>query len=533
MGRYNKGTCKSLKVLLTVLFAAILLGAGCINNVDAAEVFYYEQSGYGWKLEEGKWNYIKEDGTKVVNWHLDGDGKWYFMNNDGIMQIGMIDWNGQKFFLGANGAMLMGWQTINGAKYYFRPDNGDMFVGTQTIDGKSYTFGADGKLLAENGEVQQETVPEVPATPDVPTAPEVPAVPEVPVTPEITNTPDTAYTPDINKAKWVLDANGRWFFYDENGALFKGWLNWKGQKYFLKSNGEMQVGWMTFNGATYYFRPGNGDMFVGSQVIDGQTYDFGADGKLMNDMSGWKIINGDTYFFDSTGKPVTGVVLIDDIQYGFTAEGKLDNSIIPWNLVLVNYNNSMPENFKLAKKKVSGYYVDANIAGALSAMIKAAKADGVTLKITSAYRTLATQERLYKNALNKYLKSGLSYEAAVLQTSLYHAEPGKSEHNLGLAIDFIAGSGLNEEFANTAAGIWLKEHAYEYGFILRYEEDTTDITRIAYEPWHYRFVGVDAARDIVASDVCFEKYFLNYYTVPVADNVEPEGVQSVPEVQQN
>ena len=527
MGRHYKGTCKQIKGLFIALCTVIMLGTVSVNSVDAADVFYYEQAGYGWKLEEGKWSYLKEDGTKVINWHLDGDGNWYFMNTDGIMQTGMIDWKGQKFFLGANGAMLMGWQTIDGVKYYFRPGNGDMFVGVQTIEGKSYTFGADGKLLEENGEIQPEVVPEVPA------APEVPVVPEVPVASEISNTPDTAYTPDINKAKWVLDANGKWFFYDENGVLFKGWLNWKGQKYLLKADGEMQVGWLSVDGAMYYFRPGNGDMFIGNQVIDGQTYNFGTDGKLVRNMTGWQTINGDTYFYDSKGKKVTGVVLIDGKQYGFTAEGKLDNSIIPWNLVLVNYNNSMPENFKLTKKKVSGYYVDANIAGSLSAMIKAAKADGVTLKITSAYRTLATQERLYKNALNKYLKSGLSYENALIQTNLYHAEPGKSEHNLGLAIDFIAGSGLDENFANTAAGIWLKEHAYEYGFILRYEEDTTDITRIAYEPWHYRFVGVDAARDIVASDVCFEKYFLNYYTVPVADNVEPEGVQSVPEVQQN
>lgn len=527
MGRHYKGTCKQIKGLLIALCTVVILGTNCVDEVDAA-VYYYEQDGYGWKQEDGKWSYVNEDGSKITGWLLDGDDNWYFMNQDGIMQTGMIIRNGQSYFLGANGAMLTGWQTINGAKYYFRPGNGDMFVGEQTIEGELYTFGADGKLLTEDGEVQPEVVPEVPAVPvvpEVPVTPKVPVTPEVPVAPGVTGTPDTAYTPDVNKAKWVLDANGKWFFYDENGDMFTGWLNWKGQKYFLKADGEMQVGWMTTDAGTYYFRPGNGDMFIGTQVIDGQTYEFGADGKLASGVTGWQTINGDTYFYDSTGKPVTGVVLIDDIQYGFTAEGKLDNSIIPWNLVLVNYNNSMPENFKLSKKKVSGYYVDARIAGSLSAMIKAAKADGVTLKITSAYRTLATQERLYKNALNKYLKSGLSYENALIQTNLYHAEPGKSEHNLGLAIDFIAGSGLDENFANTAAGIWLKEHAYEYGFILRYEEDTTDITHIAYEPWHYRFVGVDAARDIVASDVCFEKYFLNYYTVPVADNVVMEGVQ--------
>ena len=117
----------------------------------------------------------------------------------------------------------------------------------------------------------------------MPVASDGPVVPEVPVASEISNTPDTAYTPDINKAKWVLDANGKWFFYDENGALFKGWLNWKGQKYLLKADGEMQVGWLSVDGAMYYFRPGNGDMFVGVQTIEGKSYTFGADGKLLEE----------------------------------------------------------------------------------------------------------------------------------------------------------------------------------------------------------------------------------------------------------
>ena len=86
--------------------------------------------------------------------------------------------------------------------------------------------------------------------------------------------------------------------------------------------------------------------------------------------------------------------------------------------------------------------------------------------------------------------------------------PGTSEHNAGLAMDFGTNGNytLDENFADTDAFRWLEEHAADYGFILRYEKDTQDITMVTYEPWHWRYVGEKAAKEIKASGVTLEEY---------------------------
>ena len=89
-----------------------------------------------------------------------------------------------------------------------------------------------------------------------------------------------------------------------------------------------------------------------------------------------------------------------------------------------------------------------------------------------------------------------------------HAESRCSEHNCGLAADLNSPehTGLDEGFEKTAAFRWLCEHAGDYGFILRYPKDAEDKTEIIYEPWHWRYVGVENAAKINASGLCFEEY---------------------------
>lgn len=343
-----------------------------------------------------------------------------------------------------------------------------------------------------------------------------------------------AFAAETRLINWSVGADGSWYFFGADGNVQTGWLEWKNQKYFLGENGVMQEGFVSTAEGIYYFRPGNGDMLTGIQIIDWVPYNFGEDGRLM---TGWQIYNGRSYFYDPvTGRAAVGTVLIDGKQYHFTADGVLDMGFMPWNYMLVNYQNSMPEGFSVALTKVNGWYVDSRMAEALTEMIKAAKADGVTLRMTSTYRTLATQTRLYNNAIKKRVKAGMSQEDAVREANLYNAQPGKSEHNLGLAIDFIQGSELNDAFAYTASGKWLGLHAHEYGFILRYKSEKTDITHIAYEPWHFRYVGVEEATYMYENDICFEEFFPNYYTVYVTyDNADAAGStedrkEQVPEV---
>ncbi len=139
----------------------------------------------------------------------------------------------------------------------------------------------------------------------------------------------------------------------------------------------------------------------------------------------------------------------------------------------------------------------------LENMFSDAKEDGVELIINSAYRDYSTQEILFNN----YVEQD-GYEEAIT----YSAFPGASEHQSGLVIDVKLlsnpGAALSTSFAETKEGIWLKENSYKYGFILRYPEGSEDITTYQYEPWHFRFVGIDIAYYIYQSNLTLEEFFL-------------------------
>ena len=107
------------------------------------------------------------------------------------------------------------------------------------------------------------------------------------------------------------------------------------------------------------------------------------------------------------------------------------------------------------------------------------------------------------------MESGLSYDAAVQKVMTYSSEPGKSEHQTGLCVDFTTksiGGVVDDNFETTAVFSWLKNNAWKYGFILRYAEDKEEITGYTYESWHYRFVGVEKASIIHQTGICYEEY---------------------------
>lgn len=127
--------------------------------------------------------------------------------------------------------------------------------------------------------------------------------------------------------------------------------------------------------------------------------------------------------------------------------------------------------------------LEEEVAEALAALTAAAKADGVKLKVLSAYRSYAEQNRLLKAKIVEYGNEKLARR--------YVAEPGKSEHQTGLAVDLWDGSTRGVAFRRTKAGKWLWKHAREYGFILRYPPGKEKITGYAYEPWHFRYIGTE------------------------------------------
>ncbi len=179
-------------------------------------------------------------------------------------------------------------------------------------------------------------------------------------------------------------------------------------------------------------------------------------------------------------------------------------------LVLANVDNPLPEDFEVGElEQVQGnYYLDARAASYARQMIDAAKNDGITLQLCSAYRARDLQQTLFDNKYNEYISNGWTSDDAYAKTATIIAIPGTSEHQTGLCMDVVTPSYqvLDAGYADTDAAKWLAENAYEYGFILRYPKDKQDITKIIFEPWHYRFVGIENAKLIKDSGLCLEEY---------------------------
>jgi D-alanyl-D-alanine carboxypeptidase len=180
-----------------------------------------------------------------------------------------------------------------------------------------------------------------------------------------------------------------------------------------------------------------------------------------------------------------------------------------WQLILANPWNTLPENFTVETKSFSnGHSVDKRIFDDLEMMLDDARKEGLSPIICSSYRSLEKQKTLFENKIGKYLSNGLSNQEATVEAAKWIAVPGTSEHQTGLAVDIVAKSYqmLDKEQENTPEQKWLMENSYKYGFILRYPENKSDITGISYEPWHYRYVGKEAAKEIYENGICLEEY---------------------------
>ncbi len=183
-----------------------------------------------------------------------------------------------------------------------------------------------------------------------------------------------------------------------------------------------------------------------------------------------------------------------------------------WRLLLINKQHPVPEDYEVELGNISTMkgvmQCDARIIDDLLSMLQAAKDDGVNLWICSPYRDYAYQEMLFDRKINKYMSAGYSYMEAYMLASQVVTVPGASEHQLGLALDIVCDTytALDEGFGDTKAGQWLLEHSREYGFILRYPKGKEYITGIDFEPWHFRYVGVEAATVIMDEGITLEEF---------------------------
>lgn len=180
-----------------------------------------------------------------------------------------------------------------------------------------------------------------------------------------------------------------------------------------------------------------------------------------------------------------------------------------WRLLLVNAWHKLPEDYHVELKTLAnGLQVDARIYDDLNAMLTDCREAGLEPIVCSAYRTEDTQTRLYRNKVSRLLSAGWSRDTVEQEAARWVAPPGTSEHQTGLALDIVSADYqlLDEQQAQTPEQQWLMAHCWEYGFVLRYPTDKCAATGIGYEPWHYRYVGKEAAREMQQKGLCLEEY---------------------------
>ncbi|MDO4483234.1 MAG: D-alanyl-D-alanine carboxypeptidase family protein [Clostridia bacterium] len=199
-----------------------------------------------------------------------------------------------------------------------------------------------------------------------------------------------------------------------------------------------------------------------------------------------------------------------------------DGGDFPGFPLLVNETHPLPEGYtprelvnmtdycdrKLVTIKANGIEGERIAVDALMEMLRAAHEDGITTwQISAGWRSVAYQQKLFDNQVYKYRKDGYSAAKAKAATKKTIAEPGCSEHHTGLAFDITV---PGTAFKGTKQAAWLAEHCWDYGFILRYQDDKKELTGITGEPWHFRYVGREHALIMRDENLCLEEYVALY-----------------------
>ncbi len=232
---------------------------------------------------------------------------------------------------------------------------------------------------------------------------------------------------------------------------------------------------------------------------------------------------------ESTTVPTTSIpvrkTFYDSVKYRSPDAISADIFKHGRNLMLLNRQYELPEDFEWDLvywsngKHVDAMYLNCEEHNSVKAvdraayqplkdMFAAASEAGVPLNLVSAYRSIYLQDKLFTRSVNTYMNKGLSETDAINKANCERTFSGTSEHNTGLGFDILQKGNytLSTSFENSAHFQWLMENAENYGFVLRYAKDKTNITGIMYEPWHFRYVGVEHAKKMNELGLCLEEY---------------------------
>lgn len=400
----------------------------------------------GWlELAEGTY-YLDELGHRRTGWQ-DIDSARYYFDEDGILYAGWLEQPEGIYYLNETGNPHSGWLELEEGQFYL-DQNGLMVTGWLELEDKRFYFDETGLRLT--GMVTLE---------------------------------DAIYYLSEDGtvlSGWMTLEDGTYYL-DEQGAVFTGWLELEGIRYYLDETGLLYTGWLELEEGRYWLDE-SGALYTGWLEQEEDRYYLDETGLMT---TGWLELDGRTYYLREDGTMATGKVTVGESSYYFTSTGA--------QLLLVNRWNPVPDGFQPELVSFNGWKVDASCYDDLVQMLQDCP---YSYEITSAYRTEATQQAIWDRRMATHQANGYSYSAALALTASYVALPGTSEHHLGLAVDI---SGAN-------AQQWLEEHCWEYGFILRYLDGKSDITGIAFEKWHFRYVGVELALELRDSGLCLEEY---------------------------
>ena len=282
------------------------------------------------------------------------------------------------------------------------------------------------------------------------------------------------------------------YFLDDGGQPLTGWQTMAEGKRYLDDQGRAVQGLTRLPEGLYYFN--EGISYTGWIEEGDQTYLFDENGIAA---TGWRDYEPYRRYFDENGVMAVGPLVIEGKQYYFTPQG--------YELLLTNKYNPLPEDYPLDIVRVGpGCYMDSSVAADFERMWNDLKAAGHAVGVKSSYRTFIDQRGAFNRKVMAWMDAGYGYEDAQAKAETQVSRPGCSEHQTGLAVDLEGWDGL----------MWLDEHCWEYGFIVRYPEGKSDITGIIYEPWHFRYVGVEIAMDMKDTGLCLEEYLQAVGVVP-------------------
>lgn len=442
---------KLTKIFLSVIPVMVLLSGLTVSILYFAfGIDVFDRS--GWDVDKaGQTRYLDYYGEPLTGWQQLEENWYYFNPEDAVMVTGWLELDGERYFLQADGTRHTGWLELEEGVYYLNPDDAALATGWLELEDGIYYLDSSG--CRQTGWLEKE---------------------------------NSRYYLDsrgLRHTGW-LELDGNRYYLGEDGIMVTGWLDTPEGRSYLDENGVLRTGWLDTPEGRYYLTE-DGLLATGWLEEDGKKYCLDENGQPV---IGWLEKDGARYYFREDGVMAIGKVLIDEQAYYFTSTGK--------HVYMVNRWNKMPPDYQVQLVSCNGWQVARECYDDLVRMLQEVGKVGY-YEISSAYRNVGEQQSIWNNRMSGYLAAGYSQQDAYAAVFQSVAIPGTSEHHLGLAVDIAAG---------TAVHSWLAQNSWRYGFILRYPNGKTAITGIVHEPWHFRYVGEELAKELYDLGLTLEEY---------------------------